>query len=118
MMYKADAAACSEICTKHSKPADHRVELLSVKPGGAPVTALTNLQHHPNQFETWLNNGALKPMKINRHVTFSLKRETCLAVTLNGQHIPQEETAKYRRSTPRPPADMAKTRLLKENSLV
>jgi hypothetical protein len=26
-----------------------------------------------------------------------LKRETCLAITLNGQHIPQEETAKYLR---------------------
>ena len=29
------------------------------------------------------------------HITFSLKRETCPAVTLNGQHIPQGETAKY-----------------------
>ena len=29
------------------------------------------------------------------HVTFSLKSETCPAVTLNGRHIPQEETAKY-----------------------
>jgi len=37
-----------------------------------------------------------KPMKINQpNITFSLKRETCLAVTLNAQHIPQRETAKY-----------------------
>jgi len=28
-------------------------------------------------------------------ITFSLKRETCPTVTLNGQHIPQGETAKY-----------------------
>ena len=32
---------------------------------------------------------------ILRNVTFSLKSETCPAVTLNGRHIPQEETAKY-----------------------
>ena len=29
------------------------------------------------------------------HITSSLKRETCPAVTLNAQHIPQTETAKY-----------------------
>jgi hypothetical protein len=34
MMYKAKAAACSEIRTKHSKQSEHRVELLNVKPGG------------------------------------------------------------------------------------
>jgi hypothetical protein len=29
------------------------------------------------------------------NIAFSLKHETCPAVTLNGQHIPQRETAKY-----------------------
>jgi len=34
MMYKAKVAVCSEIRTKHSTQSEHRVEFLSVKPGG------------------------------------------------------------------------------------
>jgi len=34
MMYKANAAVCSEIRTKHSTQNEHRVESLNVKPGG------------------------------------------------------------------------------------
>jgi hypothetical protein len=34
MMYKAEAAVCSEIRTKHSKQSEHRVEFLNVKPDG------------------------------------------------------------------------------------
>jgi len=34
MMYKVNAAVCSEIGTKHSTQSEHRVELLNVKPGG------------------------------------------------------------------------------------
>jgi hypothetical protein len=34
MMYKAKAAVCSEICTKHSTQSEHRVEFLNVKTGG------------------------------------------------------------------------------------
>jgi hypothetical protein len=34
MTYKATAAVCSEIRTKHSKQSEHHVELLNVKPGG------------------------------------------------------------------------------------
>ena len=34
MTYKAKAAVCSEIRTKHSKQSEHHVEFLSVKPGG------------------------------------------------------------------------------------
>jgi hypothetical protein len=34
MTYKAKAAACSEIRTKHSTPNDHHVEFVNVKPGG------------------------------------------------------------------------------------
>ena len=33
MMYKANVAVCSEICTKHLKQSEHHVELLNVKPG-------------------------------------------------------------------------------------
>jgi len=34
MMYKAKAALCSDIRTKHSIRSDHHVEFLNVKPGG------------------------------------------------------------------------------------
>ena len=50
------------------------------------------------------------------HITFSLKRETCPAVTLNGQHIPQGESAKYLRHPPWPQADMAKTHLYQKKT--
>jgi len=61
-----------------------------------PITASTNLQHQLNQFETWLKRWHIKANENkSTQITFSLKRETCPAVTLNGQHIPQRETAKY-----------------------
>ena len=34
MMYKAKAAVCSQIPTKHSKQSEHHVEYLNFKPGG------------------------------------------------------------------------------------
>jgi len=34
MLYKAKAAVCSEIRTKHSTQSEHHVELLNVKHGG------------------------------------------------------------------------------------
>jgi hypothetical protein len=34
MMYKANVAVCSEICTKHSTQSEHHVEFLNIKPGG------------------------------------------------------------------------------------
>jgi len=35
MLYKAKAAVCSEILTKHSAQSEHHVEFLYVKPGGS-----------------------------------------------------------------------------------
>jgi len=34
MMYKAKAAVCSEIRSKHSPQSEHHVGFLDVKPGG------------------------------------------------------------------------------------
>jgi hypothetical protein len=49
-----------------------------------------------NKFEKWLKRWRIKTNENkSTHVTFSLERETCPAVTLNRQYIPQEETAKY-----------------------
>jgi hypothetical protein len=33
-MYKAKAAVCSEIRTKHSTKSENKIEFLNVKPGG------------------------------------------------------------------------------------
>jgi len=61
-----------------------------------PITASTNLQHHLNQLQKLLKRWRIKANENkSTHITFSLKRKTCPAVTLNGQHIPQRETAKY-----------------------
>jgi len=61
-----------------------------------PTIASTNLQRHLNQFETWLKRWRIKANENkSTHITFSLKHETCPAVTLNGQHIPQREASKY-----------------------
>jgi hypothetical protein len=35
MLYKAKAAVCSEIRTKHSTQSGHRVEFSNIKPGGS-----------------------------------------------------------------------------------
>ena len=34
MMYKAKAAGCSDIRTKHSTQSEHYAEILNVEPGG------------------------------------------------------------------------------------
>jgi len=54
------------------------------------------LQNHLNQFEKWLKCWRIKANENkSTHVTFTLKRENCPTVTLNGNEIPQAETAKY-----------------------
>jgi hypothetical protein len=59
-----------------------------------PITASTHLQHHLNHLEKWLKRWCVEANEIkSTRITFSLKRETCPAVTLNAQHIPQSETA-------------------------
>jgi len=74
-----------------------------------PTIASTNLQHHLNRFEKWLKRWCIKANENkSTHITFSLKRETCPAVTLNGQHTPQRNCQILRHS-PGPQADMAKT---------
>jgi len=47
-----------------------------------PITASTNLQHHLNQFETCLKRWRIKANENkSTQITFTLKRETCPAVT-------------------------------------
>jgi hypothetical protein len=82
--------------SEHTLTATYADDTVILSSHQNPITASTNLQHHLNKFEKWLKRWRIKSNENkSTHVTFSLKRETCPAVTLNGQHIPQEETAKY-----------------------
>ena len=60
------------------------------------ITASRKPQNHLNQFEKWLKRWHIKA-KENKstHVTFTLKRENCPTIRLNGNKIPQGETVKY-----------------------
>ena len=60
------------------------------------ITASINLQRHIHQLEKWLKQWHIKANENKSiHITFTLNRETCSAVKLNGQYIPERETAKY-----------------------
>jgi len=61
-----------------------------------PITASRNLQNHLKHFEKWLKSWRIKANENkSTHVTFTLKIENCPTVTLNGNQIPQGETAEY-----------------------
>lgn len=61
-----------------------------------PSIASYKLQNHLNKLETWLKRWRIKANETkSTHVTFTLKRENCPAVTLNEKQIPQGDTAKY-----------------------
>jgi hypothetical protein len=61
-----------------------------------PFTASRKLQNHLIQFEKLLKRWRIKANENkSTHVTFTLKRENCPTVTLNGKQVPQAETAKY-----------------------
>jgi hypothetical protein len=82
------------------------------------VTDRHSLQHTPTTQRFWLltttqlllltifniiwarlnngwNDGAYELTKPSRPVTFTLRREDCPVVYLNGRHIPQDSTVKY-----------------------
>ena len=90
-IYKADLPE-----TEHTLTATYADDTVILASRLNPITASTNLQHHLNHFEKWLKRWRMNANENkSTHVTFSLRRESCPAVTLNGQHIPQKETANY-----------------------
>jgi hypothetical protein len=61
-----------------------------------PITASRKLQKHLNQFEKWLKRWHIKTNENkSTNVTFTVTRENCPKVTLNGKQIPQGEIARY-----------------------
>lgn len=61
-----------------------------------PVLASENLQQHLNKIQTWFQTWRIKSNETkSTHVTFTLKRDTCPPVTLNGTQLAQAEDVKY-----------------------
>jgi hypothetical protein len=61
-----------------------------------PITVTEQLQYHLYRLEQWLKRWRIRANETkSTHVTFTLRREDCPAVYLNGKHIPQDATLKY-----------------------
>jgi hypothetical protein len=61
-----------------------------------PISASRNLQILLGNLQTWFRKWKLKGNEIKSvHVTFTLNRDVCPAVTLNGVTIPQADDTKY-----------------------
>ena len=60
------------------------------------VTTQATLQKHLTEIESWLRIWRIKVNNSkSAHVTFILRKEDCPPVTLNGDQIPQSDSAKY-----------------------
>lgn len=61
-----------------------------------PVVASERLQSHINDLEKWLHQWKIK---VNAskcvHITFTLRRESCPTITINGVSIPEHNHVKY-----------------------
>lgn len=61
-----------------------------------PAAASTKLQRCLKNISQWLKNWRIQPNENKSiHVTFTIRRETCPPVHLNGVQIPQANEAKY-----------------------
>ena len=82
--------------TEHTMTATYADDTAILASHQNHITASINHQRHIHQLEKWLKRWRIKTNENkSTHITFTLNRETCPAVTLNGQYIPQRETAKY-----------------------
>lgn len=61
-----------------------------------PKTATKYLQENLTEIQQWLTKWRMKVNEAkSTHVTFTLKKETCPPVVLNGQQLPQATDVKY-----------------------
>ena len=61
-----------------------------------PRYASEKLQEGLNTIQPWLRKWRIKVNENKcQHVTFTLRKETCPTVRLNGKQLPQSESAKY-----------------------
>lgn len=62
----------------------------------SPARASENLQANLNKIEHWLKKWRIKANETkSTHVTFTMKRDECPPVTINGTQLKQETSAKY-----------------------
>lgn len=60
------------------------------------TSASKYLQEHLNDLQIWFDKWRIKANETkSNHVTFTMRRETCPPVLLNGHPLPQSEDAKY-----------------------
>lgn len=68
--------------------------LLASSPSPAQASEL--LQHGLNKMENWLAKWRIAAsVSKSVHITFTLRRENCPPVTLNGSKLPHQDTVKY-----------------------
>ena len=61
-----------------------------------PIVATEQLQYHLSLIEQWLKRWRIRANETkSTHITFTLRRDDCPTVYLNGKHIPQDTTVKY-----------------------
>ena len=61
-----------------------------------PTTASRNLQEHLNTAENWLKKWKIKVNETkSSHITFTLRKEHCPAISINQTVLPQVESVKY-----------------------
>ena len=61
-----------------------------------PEIATSKIQENLDEVQMWLKKLRIKVNeKKSIHVTFTLRKETCPPVKLNGQLIPQSDSVKY-----------------------
>jgi hypothetical protein len=61
-----------------------------------PAVAAETLQIHLYKVEEWFEKWRIKPsVSKSLQITFTLRRGDCPAVTLRGEHLPQEKCVKY-----------------------
>jgi len=61
-----------------------------------PTTASRNLQEQLNTVENWLKNWKIKVNETkSSHITFNLRKENFLPISINQTVLPQVESVKY-----------------------
>ena len=61
-----------------------------------PTTASRNLQEHLNNVENWLRKWKIKVNETkSSHITFTIRKDNCPAISINQTVLPQVESVKY-----------------------
>jgi len=75
-----------------------------------PKTASRNLQEHLFTIQNWLQKWKIKVNETkSSHITFTLRKDNCPAVSINQTVLPQVESVKYFRTTLRPQTELEST---------